>query len=71
VTAEFSGHERFWVSAPDTVAGTPTAELVASVYPGADCRDGFPEDEYAALVDTGKAESLLDWSPEWRWRDRN
>jgi len=70
VTAAFQGHERFWVSAPDTVTETPTAEVVESVFPDAERRDGFPEEEYAALVDTSKAESLLEWTPEWRWRER-
>jgi nucleoside-diphosphate-sugar epimerase len=70
IAADFAGHERFWVSAPDTVTETPTGELVESVYPDTERRDEFPEEEYAALVDTEKAESLLDWTPSWRWRDR-
>lgn len=70
VTATFEGHERFWVSAPDTVTETPTVEIVESVFPEARRRDGFPESEYAALLDTSKAESLLEWTPEWQWRER-
>lgn len=68
-TAEFDGHERVWVSAPDTVTETPTARLLAAAYPDADVREGFPSTEYASLVDTSKAESLFDWTPQWRWRD--
>ncbi|MDS0259507.1 NAD(P)-dependent oxidoreductase [Haloarcula sp. S1CR25-12] len=68
LTAGFDGHERFWVSAPDTVTETPTAAVLAAVYPDAERRDGFPGDEYASLVDTGKAQSLLDWTPQWQWR---
>ncbi|WP_226021455.1 NAD-dependent epimerase/dehydratase family protein [Halomicrobium salinisoli] len=69
VEADFDGHERVWLSAPDTSAQTPTREVVAELYPDADLRD--LDDEYAALVDTGKAESLFGWTPEWSWRDLN
>ncbi|MDS0283537.1 NAD-dependent epimerase/dehydratase family protein [Haloarcula onubensis] len=69
VTASFDGHERVWVSAPDTVTETPTRELLAEVYPDAELRDGFPDSEYASLVDTAKATSLFDWQPQRRWRD--
>jgi nucleoside-diphosphate-sugar epimerase len=70
VTAGFEGHERFGVSAPDTVTETPTAKIVESVFPEAKRRDGFPESEYAALLNTSKAESLLEWTPKWQWRER-
>lgn len=70
IGASFAGHERVWVSAPDTSAETPTAELAASLFPDADYRgptaDG--ENPYIALVDTTKAERLFDWEPTWSWR---
>lgn len=69
VTATFEGHERVWVSAPDTVTETPTEALIEAVYPEADVREGFPDSEYASLVDTSKAQSLFDWTPQRRWRD--
>ncbi|KOX93514.1 UDP-glucose 4-epimerase [Haloarcula rubripromontorii] len=70
IEASFDGHERFWVSAPDTSAETPSAELAAELYPEADYRGqtGAGSDPYAALIDTSKAQQLLDWEPTWRWR---
>jgi len=70
VEASFDGHERVWVSAPDTSAETPSAELAAELYPDADYRGPTADDEspYAALIDTTKAERLLDWEPTWSWR---
>lgn len=67
VEAEFDGHERVWVSAPDSSAETPSRDLAAECFPDAEIRDGL-EDEFAALVDTGKAEALFDWTPTWSWR---
>jgi nucleoside-diphosphate-sugar epimerase len=67
VEATFDGHERVWVSAPDTSAETPTREITAELFPDADIRGEF-DDQYAALVDTSKAEELFDWTPEWTWR---
>ena len=71
VDATFDGHERVWLSAPDTSAETPTRDLVAAVFPDVERRDGLEgpdDDDYAALIDTGKAESLFGWEPEWSWR---
>ncbi|AUG48374.1 UDP-glucose 4-epimerase [Haloarcula taiwanensis] len=70
IEASFDGHERFWVSAPDTSAETPSAELAAELYPEADYRrqTGEDSDPYAALIDTSKAQQLLDWEPTWSWR---
>ncbi|MDS0219802.1 NAD(P)-dependent oxidoreductase [Haloarcula sp. S1AR25-5A] len=70
VEASFTGHERLWLSAPDTSAETPSAELAAELYPDADYRGSTGDDEnpYAALIDTSKAERLLDWEPTWSWR---
>ncbi|KAA9399838.1 NAD(P)-dependent oxidoreductase [Haloarcula sp. CBA1130] len=70
VEATFDGHERLWVSAPDTSAETPSAELAAELYADADYRGPTADDEnpYAALIDTTKAERLLDWKPTWSWR---
>jgi nucleoside-diphosphate-sugar epimerase len=70
IEASFAGHERLWVSAPDTSAETPSAELAAELYSDADYRgqtgdDGSP---YTALIDTTKAERLLGWEPTWSWR---
>lgn len=66
VEADFDGHERVWVSAPDTSAETPSADLAADVFPDAEIRDDLTG--YDALVDTTKARELFDWEPEWSWR---
>ncbi|MDQ2073391.1 NAD-dependent epimerase/dehydratase family protein [Haloarcula sp. NS06] len=70
IEASFAGHQRLWVSAPDTSAETPSAELAAELYPEADYRGPAADDEnlYTALIDTTKAERLLDWEPIWSWR---
>jgi nucleoside-diphosphate-sugar epimerase len=67
VEADFDGHERVWASAPDTSADTPTREIAETVFPDAEDR-GLGEEEYAPLVDTAKARTLLSWEPEWSWR---
>lgn len=68
VEATFDGHERIWVSAPDTSAETPSREIATDLYPDAEVQDAFPESAYASLVDTTKAEELFDWEPKWSWR---
>jgi nucleoside-diphosphate-sugar epimerase len=68
VEATVSGHERFWVSAPDTSAETPTRELVREVFPDIEVRDSLGDGEYASLVDTEKARKILGWNPTWSWR---
>lgn len=68
VEADFTGHERIWVSAPDTSVETPSREIAAKVFPHVEVRGGLNECDYAALVDTTKAQELFDWIPEWSWR---
>ncbi|RBI58970.1 NAD(P)-dependent oxidoreductase [halophilic archaeon] len=68
VEADFDGHERVWVSAPDTSAETPSREIAAEVFPDVEIRDSLEAHDYAPLVDTAKAEELFDWEPEWSWR---
>lgn len=65
--ADFEGHERFWVSAPDTRTSVPTDELVAEFYPDAEIRAEL--DEQDPLIDTTKAREMLGWEPELSWRD--
>ena len=65
--AEFEGHERFFLSAPDTAVEMPTADLVREHYPDAEVRAEF--EEYDALISTEKASERLGWTPERSWRD--
>lgn len=69
VEADFDGHERVWVSAPDTSAETPTREVAATVFPDVEVH-GLGEGDYASLIDISKAEKLFGWEPEWSWRRR-
>ncbi|WP_433631816.1 NAD-dependent epimerase/dehydratase family protein [Halomicrococcus sp. NG-SE-24] len=68
VEADFDGHERVWVSAPDTSAETPSREIAAEVFPDVEIHGSLEAHDYAPLVDTAKAEELFDWDPEWSWR---
>lgn len=67
VEAEFEGHERFFVSAPDTAVETPTADLVAEHYPDAEVRAEFEGRD--ALLSVERARERLGWTPERSWRD--
>lgn len=66
IESDVAGHEALYLSAADTTTTTPTPELVSEVY-DAPVRDDL--DGRAALVDTGKARAVLDWTPEHSWRD--
>jgi nucleoside-diphosphate-sugar epimerase len=67
VESDLAGHERFFLSAPDTAVDEPTADLVADHYPGAEVRADF--EGYDSLVSTEKASRRLGWEPERSWRD--
>ena len=68
VEATFDGHERVWVSAPDTSVETPSRELAAECFPNAEVRDALAERKHAPLVDVSRAADLFDWRPAWSWR---
>jgi nucleoside-diphosphate-sugar epimerase len=67
IEADYEGHEAFWITAADTTLTTPTAEVVPEAYPDADVRASF--DGTDGIVDCGKAERLLGWTPARRWRE--
>ncbi|MFC4359534.1 NAD-dependent epimerase/dehydratase family protein [Halobium salinum] len=67
VEADFAGHERFWLSAPDTSVEAESERVVAEEYPAATLRREL--EGYEALVDTAKAEELLGWEAKKSWRD--
>lgn len=66
VEATFEGHERFWLTAPDTTTTTPTETLVAEYYPDATLRE--EPSGTSSLVSSAKAARLLDWSADRTWR---
>lgn len=65
--ADLVGHETVFLNTADTNSETPTAELVDECYPESDSRTAFSGHD--SLVDTSKAERLLDWTPARSWRD--
>lgn len=67
VEADLAGHERFWVSAPDTRTTVPTPDLIARYHPTAEVHSEFGPDD--PLISTAKATELLGWVPEISWRD--
>ncbi|MFC6726953.1 NAD(P)-dependent oxidoreductase, partial [Halobium palmae] len=66
VEADFDGHERLWLSAPDTSVEAESGTVAAEEFPDATLRRSLSG--YDSLVDTSKAEELLGWEPERSWR---
>ncbi len=60
LTADFTGHEVFYVVAPETCADAPTRELCERHYPDVPITGDLSG--HAALYDSSKAEKLLGWS---------
>ncbi len=67
IEVDFDGHERVWVSAPDTSAETSSRDIAATVFPDAEVR-GLGKGDYTSLVDTSKAAELFGWEPQSSWR---
>lgn len=67
VTASLEGHHRILLSAADSFAPEPSAQLVASAFP--DCPLRRPLDGHTALLDSTRAFSLLGWRARRSWRD--
>jgi UDP-glucose 4-epimerase len=59
LTADFQGHEVFYIVSPRTIVDTPTAELCRTYYPEVPVRRPLPGN--AALFDCAKAERILGW----------
>jgi UDP-glucose 4-epimerase len=60
VEGRFTGHEVFYIVAPETLVEVPTTDLVARVAPHARLR--LPLAGNASFFDSSKAERLLGWS---------
>ena len=61
------GFEAFIIAADDTVMSTPSAQLMATTFPGVEFR--APADGTAALCSIDKARRLLGFMPRHHWRD--
>ncbi|HEU5100953.1 MAG TPA: NAD(P)-dependent oxidoreductase [Roseiflexaceae bacterium] len=57
--ADFSGHEVFYIVAPETVAPQPSLDLAREHYPGTAIRGDLSG--HAAFFDSSKAERMLGW----------
>ena len=59
VTADFSGHEAFYIVAPDTMMDTPSLELKEQYYPKVSVRGDLNNNK--GFFSCQKAEQLLGW----------
>ncbi len=64
--ADVGGAEAFLVAAADTCMTTPSAELMAAVYPATPVRNVSGHD---TLLSIDKARGMLGYEPAFRWRD--
>jgi UDP-glucose 4-epimerase len=62
ITADFSGHEVFYIVAPDTTMSEPSLDLARQHYPDTPIRGDLSG--HAGFFDCGKAERLLGWKHE-------
>ena len=59
LTADFTGHEVFYIVAPDTITDTPSLELKEKFYPDVPVRGDLSGNK--SFFDSSKAERLLGW----------
>lgn len=59
LTADFRGHEVFYIVSPRTIVDVPTAELCRTYYPRVPLRRALPGN--TGLFDCAKAERMLGW----------
>ena len=65
VESTWSGHERFWINAADTILNLPTSEALAKWYPGVPLKE--PLEGHAAVLSIAKARRMLGWQPAHAW----
>jgi len=63
LTADFRGHEVFFLTGPDTVYDTPSLELAQQYYPEVPIRGDLSGNR--SFFDCSKAERLLGWKHEY------
>jgi UDP-glucose 4-epimerase len=59
LTADYHGHEVFYIVAPDTMMNTPSLELAEQFFPDVPLRADLSAN--SGFFDCGKAERLLGW----------
>lgn len=62
LTADFVGHEVFYIVAPRTAMNEPSLELARRAYPTVELRDAF--EGHKGFFDCSKAEKILGWVHE-------
>jgi nucleoside-diphosphate-sugar epimerase len=63
----WSGHEKLFLNADDTMVNVPTMEAIRTVYPGVPLRRQF--DGFEAPISTERARKVIGWRPKHSWRD--
>ncbi len=69
ITGETAGNEVFLIAAADTSADRPLRELMATHYPGYAAIDPS-HDDFASAFSSAKIARLLNWTPQYSWRDQ-
>ena len=59
LTADFKGHEVFYIAAPDTISDIPSLELKQKYYPDVPIRGDLSD--HKSFFNSNKAEQLLGW----------
>ena len=59
LTADFAGHQVFYIVAPDTISDTPSLELKQKYFPDVVVRGDL--NDHTSFFDSSKAERLLGW----------
>ena len=59
LTADFTGHEVFYITAPHTAAARPSIELARQHYPNTEIRGDFSN--HTSFFNCAKAERILGW----------
>ncbi|WP_135305237.1 NAD-dependent epimerase/dehydratase family protein [Haloarcula amylovorans] len=67
LAADFDGHEAFHAAAAENYVGRPTAKLVEEYW--GELPEECELDGEQSALSTAKARSLLEWAPEYDWRE--
>ena len=67
IETEISGHEAYLVAAADTCMNSPSADLMAKIYPEVGIRGSL--ETFQTLLSIDKAREQLGYEPEVSWRD--
>lgn len=65
--ADVQGADSFIIAAGDTCMNRPNAELMAEVFPNVPLREGTGD--FDTLLSVDRARQILDYQPEFSWRD--